>query len=199
MSLAVVVTRKDLSAGELRAAARRVSDTRQARRILSIAMVFEGHPRALAAQAGAMDRQTLRDWVHRYNADGLAGLADQPRSGRPARLTEAQRAEVARWVNEGPDLETDGVVRWRCIDLQARIAARFAVELHERTVGKLLDKLGFSSMSARPIHPRSDPEAQEIFKKTSPTSPGPRSHPGSPSGRSRSGSRTKPASASKAR
>ena len=199
MSLAIEVTRRDLNAGELRAAARQASDTRQARRILSIAMVFEGHPRALAAQAGAMDRQTLRDWVHRYNADGLAGLADQPRSGRPARLTEAQQAEVARWVNDGPDLEVDGVVRWRCIDLQARIAARFAVEMHERTVGKLLDKLGFSSMTARPIHPRSAPDAQALFKKTSPTSPGPRSRPGSPGGRSKSGSRMKPASASKAR
>jgi len=199
MGLAVEVKRDELSVAQLRAAARGASDTRQARRILSIAMVLEGHPRQLAAQAGAMDRQTLRDWVHRYNAHGLAGLVDQPRSGRPARLTEAQRAEVARWVNDGPDLKADGVVRWRCIDLRARIASKFEVELHERSVGKLLDKLGFSSMSARPIHPKSEPEAQEIFKKTSPSSPGPRSRLGSPTSRSKFGSKTKPASANKAR
>jgi len=137
MGLAVEVARKDLSVGQLRAEARRASDSKQARRILAIAMVLEGHPCQLAAQAGAMDRQTLRDWVHRYNADGLAGLVDQPRSGRPGRLTGVQLAEVAQWVNDGPEREADGVVRWRCVDLRKRIAARFAVELHERTVGTL--------------------------------------------------------------
>jgi transposase len=165
MGLAVEVVRRDLSVAQLRAEARRSSDTKQARRLLAIAMVLEGHPRQLAAQAGAMDRQTLRDWVHRYNAEGLEGLADHPRSGRPGRLTQAQLAELAQWVNDGPELETDGVVRWRCIDLRERIAARFEVELHERTVGKILKKLNFSSLSVRPIHPQSDPEAQEIFKK----------------------------------
>jgi len=199
MGLAVEVRRKDLSVAQLRAEARRLSDSKQARRILAIAMVLEGHPRQLAAQAGAMDRQTLRDWVHRYNAAGLEGLADQPRSGRPGRLTQAQLAEVAQWVNDGPDPEADGVVRWRCIDLRERIAAKFEVELHERTVGKVLKKLNFSSMSARPIHPQSDPEAQEAFKKTSPPWRGPRSQSGLPTGPSRSGSRTKRASASKAR
>jgi len=88
-----------------------------------------------------MDRQTLRDWVHRYNADGLAGLADRPRPGRQPRLAEAQRSEVAKWVEDGPDLKTDGVVRWRCADLRDRIAAKFNVHLHERSVGKLLKKL----------------------------------------------------------
>jgi len=62
---------------------------------MAIAMVLDGHSRLLAAQASAMDRQTLRDWVHRYNADGLAGLADRPRPGRQPRLAEAQRSEVA--------------------------------------------------------------------------------------------------------
>jgi transposase len=115
-------------------------------------------------QAGGMDRQTLRDWVHRYNAEGLEGLADQPRSGRPARLNPDQLAEVVKWVEDGPDLKTDGVVRWRCIDLGERIAARFEVELHERTVGKLLKKLGFSSISARPSNSQAPPEVSPICR-----------------------------------
>jgi transposase-like protein len=69
---------------ELRAAARRASDSKQARRILAIAMVLDGYSREAAAQACGMDRQTLRDWVHRYNEAGLIGLADRARSGRPA-------------------------------------------------------------------------------------------------------------------
>jgi transposase len=122
---AIEIARQDLSISQLRAEAARTADAKQARRILAIAMVLDGHSRLLAAQASAMDRQTLRDWVHRYNADGLAGLADRPRPGRQPRLAEAQRSEVAKWVEDGPDLKTDGVVRWRCADLRDRIAAKF--------------------------------------------------------------------------
>jgi transposase len=164
---AIEITRQDLSISQLRAAAR-AANAKQARRILAIAMVLDGHSRRLAAEAGGMERQTLRDWVHRYNADGLAGLADRPRPGRRPRLAEAQRSEVAAWVEDGPDLKTDGVGRWRWADLRDRIAAKFHVHLHERSVGKLRKKLNFSSMPGRPLHPQSDLEAQDAFKKTSP-------------------------------
>jgi transposase len=97
-----------------------------------------------------MDRQTPCDWVIRYNADGLAGLADRPRPGRRPRLAEAQLREVAKWVEDGPDLKTDGVMRWRRADLGDRIAAKFDVHLHERGVGKLPRKLNFGGMSVRP-------------------------------------------------
>jgi transposase len=100
----------------------------------------------------------------RSNADGLASLADRPRPGRQPRLAEAQRSEVAKWVEDGPDRKTDGVVRWRCADLRDRIATKFDVRLHERSVGKLLKKLNFGSVSVRPVHPQSDLEAQEAFK-----------------------------------
>ena len=115
-----------------------------------------------------MDRQTLRDWVHRYNAAGVTGLADAARSGRPAALSEAQMGELRELVLSGPDLARDGVVRWRCIDLRSVIKARFDVELHERTVGKLLRQLGMTRLQPRPYHPKKDAQAQEAFKKTSP-------------------------------
>jgi transposase len=195
---AIEITRQDLSISQLRAEAARTADAKQARRILAIAMVLDGHSRLLAAQTSAMD-QTLRDWVHRYNADGLAGLTDRPRPGRQPRLAEAQRSEVAKWVEDGPDLKTDGVVRWRCADLRDRIAAKFNVHLHERSVGKLLKKMNFSSMSGRPMHPQSDLEAQEAFKKTSLSWRAPQSRRSLPTGQSKSGFRMKPALASKAR
>ena len=195
----VAITRLDLDASQLRVEARRAADTKMARRILALAMVLDGQPRLLAAKAAGMDRQTLRDWVHRYNADGLAGLSDRPRSGRKSRLSDQQMVEFEGWVQAGPDPKEDGVVRWRCADLRDRIKARFAVALHERTVGKLLKKLDFSSISGRPLHPLSDLEAQETFKKTSLNWPTPRSHKGMSGGQSKSGSRMKPASASKAR
>jgi transposase len=138
-----------------------------ARRMLALALVLEGHPREEAARAGGMDRQTLCDWVHRYNEEGLAGLHDRRRSGRRSRLTPEQMEELAVVVEQGPDPEQDGVVRWRRTDLQALIKSRFEVELHERSVGKLLHRLGFARMSVRPRHPSSDPQAQETFKKAS--------------------------------
>jgi transposase len=164
----IAVTRKELTTTELRFAAGKTRDARAARRMLAIALVLEGMDRAQAARTCGMDRQTLRDWVHRYNAGGLGGLMNRTVSHRPRRLTPDQMAMLAAWVEAGPDVEKDGVVRWRRRDLQARIAAEFGVELHERSVGKQLAALGFRRLSVRPQHPRSDPEAQSAFKKTSP-------------------------------
>jgi len=114
-----------------------------------------------------MDRQTLRDWVHRYNAHGIAGLSDAHRSGRPPALSPDQMEALKGLVLAGPALAEDGVVRWRCVDLQSVIATRWNVAMHERTVGKLLRRLGLTRVQPRPYHPKKDAEAQEAFKKTS--------------------------------
>jgi putative transposase len=166
--MAVAIRRTEHSVAELREAASRTRDAAQARRLLAIALVLEGATRTDAARASGMDRQTLRDWVHRYNAEGIAGLVDRPTPGRPARLTAAQEAELAEIVEKGPEIAIDGVVRWRRVDLREIIEQRFGVCLHERTVGKILHKLGFCRLTARPHHPEVDPQAQETFKKTSP-------------------------------
>jgi transposase len=118
-----------------------------------------------AAKIGGMDRQTLRDWVHRFNAAGPEGLIDNWTKGLKPRLSAEQLAEFAVMVEVGPDREKDGVVRWRRVDLKRVIGERFGVEFHERYVGKLLKKLGFSHMSARPRHPGQDERIVEAFKK----------------------------------
>jgi transposase len=195
----VEITRAEFSSAALRAEACRTDDTRRTRRLLAIAMVLDGATRATAAKSCAMDRQTLRDWVHRFNAEGLEGLSDRLRPGRPASLSAEQKAQVATWVEFGSDLEKDGVVRWRRIDLSKRIEAAFGVRLDVRTVGKLLRALDFRRISARPQHPKSDEAAQQAFKKTSAIWCPRRSRIGSAAGRSSSGGKTKRASASKAR
>jgi transposase len=167
-AMTIAITRLDLSATDLRSTAARTQDAKAARRMLAIALLLEGCSREAAAEACAMDRQTLCDWVHRYNALGLAGLFDRPRRNGPQpRLSAEQQAQVAAWVEQGPTLERDGVVRWRCVDLQLRIAQEFAVQLHERTVGKLLRRLSFRRVSVRPQHPQSRPEDQAVFSATS--------------------------------
>ena len=145
--------REDYSAGELRGLARRSKDVNQSRRLLSLAGVRDGMDRGAAARIGGMDRQTLRDWVHRFNASGLEGLLDNWTEGPKPRLSAQQVAEFTQIVEAGPERERDGVVRWRRIDLQRVIAERFGVEFHERYVGTLLKKIGFSHVSARARHP----------------------------------------------
>jgi len=168
MSAAVAITRTDLTATELRRAAGKCRDARAARRMLALALVLEGADRKTAAETCGMDRQTLRDWVHRYNAEGLAGLVNLPGGARPRRLDADQIAQLRSWVEAGPDPAVDGVVRWRRRDLERRIADRFGITVHERTVGKYLAALGYRRLSVRPRHPKTDPEAQEVFKKASP-------------------------------
>lgn len=165
---AVAITRTELDAAGLRREAARARDAAAARRMLALALVVEGASRAEAARLCGMDRQTLRDWAHRYNAEGLAGLSDRPQPGPKPRLTAEQEAEVAGWVEAGPDPAVDGVVRWRRADLRDRIAGRFGVALHERSVGKLLARLRFRRLSPRPRHPGHDPAAQASFGATSP-------------------------------
>lgn len=197
--MTVAITRTEVGAAELRREAARTADAAAARRMLAIALVLEGRRRSDAARQCGMDRQTLRDWVHRFNAAGIAGLYNRPHGGGGApKLSAEQQAELVRWVRGGPDPERDGIVRWRLIDLRERIAREFEVHLHERSVGKLLHRLGFRRISVRPRHPDADPAAQQAHKKTSPRwsmrrSPTPRA-----ASRSNSGGKTKPGSVSRA-
>jgi transposase len=168
MGQAIVIERRDLTAAGLRLAASREKDGSAARRMLALALVLEGKGRANAARSCGMDRQTLRDWVHRYNREGLAGLRNRHGGGRERKLSPKQRAELAEWVEAGPDPAHHKLVRWRRVDLRDEIKRRFGVDLHERSVGKILTGLGYRRLSVRPQHPKSDPAAQEAFKKTSP-------------------------------
>ena len=160
---AAVRLREDYSAETLRGLARRSKNVNQSRRLLSLAAVLSGMDRGGAAEIGGMDRQTLRDWIHRFNASGPEGLFDNWTEGPKPRLSEEHLAQFAKIVEAGPDREIDGVVRWRRIDLKRVIG----VDFHPRYVGKLLKKLGFSHISARPRHPMQDERIVEGFKKTS--------------------------------
>ena len=198
MSSSISITRLDLDASGLRQAAGRSHDASASRRMLALALVLEGRSRTEAATVCGMDRQTLRDWVHRYNAEGLAGLSDRPLPGPPSLLTAEQQQTVAQWVKDGPDIAVDGVVRWRRIDLAHRIKREFDVDMAERSVGQMLRRLGFRRLSVRPQHPGQDASAQEAHKKTLPHWSLTPFRPRPAASRSNSGGRMKHGSASKA-
>jgi putative transposase len=166
---AAVGLRPDWDAKRVRAAAREAKDADQARRLLAIAAAYEGQDRTTAAKIGAMAPQRLRDWVRRFNATGPDGLIDRKPAGAARRLSAEQEAELTALIEAGPEFERDRVVRWRCVDLRQLILTRWNIAYHERTIGKLLRRLGFSHISARPRHLGQDPAAIEEFKKTLPS------------------------------
>ena len=163
--MTTAITRTDMTAAALRKASRSIRDTNAARRMLAIALVLEGTNRQTAAHACGMDRQSLRDWIIRYNGEGLAGLSNRDGQGDKWKLDKAQQLRLAELVRTGPDPARDGVVRWRRRDLARRMEKEFGVVLHERTVGDYLAAPGFRRLSVRPKHPKADEEAQEAFKK----------------------------------
>lgn len=169
MSAGVEITRTEHTPTQLRAIAVKCGDAKQTRRLLAICLVLEGASRAEAARQTGMDRQTLRDWVHRFNATGIDGLISRPSPGPKPKLTKAQMTELHQLVIDGPDPKIHKVVRWRCVDLRAEVARRFSVTVDEITIGRWLGKLRLTRLKPRPFHPKKDAQAQEAFKKTSAT------------------------------
>jgi transposase len=135
--------------------------------MLAIASALEGLSRAEAARLAGMERQALRDAVVRYNAEGLAGLHDRPKPGRPPRLSAGEQAALAAHVFRDPDPETDGVAAWTRADLGRWLEDRFGKTFHPSSLSRVLRRLELSRQKARPMHPQADPGAQERFQKRS--------------------------------
>ena len=154
---AAVGWRPDWDAKRVRVAAREATDADQVRRLLALAAASEGQDRTAAAKHEAMAPQRLRAWVRRFNARGPQGLIDRKPAGAARRLRAEPEAELAALIAAGPEFERDGVVRWRCVDPQQLILTRWNIAYHERTRAKLLRRLGFRHISARPRHLGRDP------------------------------------------
>ncbi|HWO68627.1 MAG TPA: IS630 family transposase [Umezawaea sp.] len=157
--------RDDLTPAALRRRARHEPNRRAALRMLAIANALEGMSRAEAARLAGMERQALRDAVVRYNAEGLAGLHDRPKPGRPERLSEAEQAALAARVFRGPDPQREGVSAWTRADLCGWLEARFGKPFHPSSLSRVLKRLDMSRQKARPVHPDADPKAQQRFTK----------------------------------
>ncbi|HYD64895.1 MAG TPA: winged helix-turn-helix domain-containing protein [Azospirillum sp.] len=140
---AALPIRKDLSASELRALARREGKGRLA----------------------GMDRQALRDAVMRYNAEGVAGLYDRPLPGRPEWLIEGEQATLKAIILAGPDPKRHGCVEWTLPILCEVIAERCAKTLHPASLSRIVRRLELSKQKMRPRHPQSDAKAQAAFQK----------------------------------
>ena len=163
-----VPLRSDFDASGLRLLARGSKDANQARRLLALATIYDGGTRSDAAEVGGVGLQIVRAWVVRFNAAGPAGLLDRKAPGQPARLSPAHRRALAAMIEAGPIPAVHGVVRWRLVDLVQWIWEEFEITLSETTLGRVLRKMGYRKLSARPRHHAQNPEAAVAFKKRSP-------------------------------
>ena len=165
---AAILLRSDFTASDLRQLSRSCNDAKQVRRLLALAAIYDGHSRGQAAKIGGMTRQTLRDWVHRFNAEGFEGLVNHKACGFKPKLSEAQRQILFDIVKEGADLERDGVVRYRLADIVNIVKDRFGVRYGVSAMWYILHSLNFSHVSGRPFHPKSDKEKQAAFRQDFP-------------------------------
>jgi len=165
---AAISLRDDYDAGALRAAAKRSKDGPQARRLLALAAIYDGARRTDAAKIGGVGLQVVRDWVLKFNAHGPDGLIDRKAPGQPPRLNDEHRGALAAILESGPIAAVHGVVRWRIVDLCQWIFEEFRVVVAEPTLSRVLRKMGYRKLSARPRHHAQVEGAIEDFKKVSP-------------------------------
>ena len=149
---AAIALRGDCDSGLLRELAKQSEDADQVRRLLALAVVYDGGSRSDGARAGGVGLQTFRDWVLRFNAAGPTGLVDGKAPGQAPRLDQAQRDELARLIEDGPVPAVHGVVRWRLSDLAQWVMERYRTSVSEQTLSRYLRTMGYRKLSARPRH-----------------------------------------------
>ena len=160
-----VPLRDDFDAAAVRLVAKASKDAAQTRRLLALAVIYDGGTRTDAARVGGVGLQTVRDWVLAFNAEGPTGLIDGKAPGQPCKLNDAQRQALVRLVEGGPMPAIHGVVRWRLRDLAWWVFEEFRISLDETTVGRELRRLGYRKLSARPRHRAQDEGAADDLKK----------------------------------
>jgi transposase len=158
--------RLDHDAAQLRRFARGSEDANQVRRLLALAVIYDGGSRTQAAEVGGVTLQVVRDWVLRFNAEGPEGLIDRKAPGQPSRLKDVHCAALAEMVENGPIPAVHGVVRWRIIDLCQWVWDEFEIIISQQTLSRELRALGYRKLSARPRHHAQAAGAVEAFKKT---------------------------------
>ena len=116
-AIAPLPLRSDFDADTLRREARRSRDAAEARRLLALAMIYDGGTRGEPAKIGGVTPQIVRDWVVRSNAEGPDGLIDGKAPGSTPKLGATERQALLQMVERGPMPANHGVVRWRLTDL----------------------------------------------------------------------------------
>ena len=162
-----IALRPDFTGVQLRALARHSKNASQARRLLALAVIYDGVARSEAARLGDVTLQIVRDWVVRFNAEGPRGLIDRKPPGQPRLLNDIHRQALMATIESPPIPAIHGVVRWRLCDLGQWLWEEFRVSVSKQTLSRELRTMGLRKLSARPKHYAQAPQAIETFKKLS--------------------------------
>ena len=155
----------DFSASWFRDQAKRSKDGNQARRLLALAAIVDGESREVAAKIGGMDRQTLRDWVNRFNEGGVEALRSRHAGAPPRKLSAEQEDAILKLIEMEPIPDVHGCVRWRIVDLCGYAYDEWGISIGKTAMSDMLRRRGYRLLSPRPQHPNQDPKAIETFKK----------------------------------
>lgn len=185
-----------MTAAELEALVRAEKNARLANRLRAVLRAMRGRTAKEAAEDVCASRRSVQQWVRLFNEDGPEALRDKPRPGKPRKLNREQEAEVRRWIEDGPD--DPGIPAWRGWLLRDRIEEHFNTPMSLSAAYDLLHRLDYKPLRPRPKHRKSDPEAMEAWEQRAPLL-SKASATSAPTSTSRSGSRTRPASDSRAR
>ena len=179
----------------LRQRSRQQRDAKQRDRYRAVVLALEGHSAPEIARTLARSRRFVQLWVYVYRDHGLDAMSPKRQSGCPSKLPGAKQQSFKERLLAGPT-ETDGVCTLRAKDIRRILQKEFGVEYSLPGVYDLLHRLGFSCLAPRPRHRKNDPTQMQQWVEQAPLLSKPRPS-NTPAGKSRSGSKTKPGSASK--
>ena len=144
---------------------RRSDEARYDHRLHAILLVAQGMScRQVAGLLGDSPR-AVQYWVRRFEEEGLSGLADADRPGRPRRLNQEQLDRVAHVLRDSPQQADMSANLWDGKTLSAFILKEWDIELGVRQCQRLFRQLGFRFRKPRPLIAHADPEEQKTFKK----------------------------------
>ena len=172
-------------------------NAKQRDRYRAAAMAIDGCEAEAIAQTLARSRRFVQRWGYAYRDGGIDAIAVKRQRGPEVRLTADEQERLAQRLEAGP-LPGDGVCTLRGRDVVEILRKEFEKPYSLNGVYDLLRRMGFSSLRPRPRHRKNDPAAMEAFKASAPLLSTPCVN-ATPTSRSKSGSRTKPASDSRAR
>jgi len=148
---------------DFKALARKQKSIQMKMRLLALAHFQEGHSRTKIAQFLKVSRASVNKWVSIYLSDGIEGLYEKPRSGRPHFLTKAQQKQLTIYIKENACKPGGG--RLVGSDVHSYIKKEFNQHYHPDYIYTLMKDLGFSWITSRSRHPKQSDEIQEDFKK----------------------------------
>jgi transposase len=180
---------------QLRQYSRQQSNAKQRDRYRAVLLALEGHEAPGIARMLGRSRRFVQRWVYYYRDHGLEGLGPQRQSGRPSKLP-VPRYEEFKTRFEADPLPADGVCSLRAKEAQRILAKEFGVEYTLGGIYDLLHRLGLSYLVPRPRHPKNDPAQMQRWREEAPLLSRKRPR-NTRTGGSKSGSKTKPASANK--